>query len=194
MLQSRVLLIENANDLLVSFTALVRRMEQKDPLFIPALFDWIAKAEALLVQYKLPHSASLAGLKAKLLMPDYDSKVRAQRKKQQVRLACEYVYDIQHSVQDAVALHRDKVEAAQDILMQLFSILAQTSSENGNSLHVRPKESLTAFASRLWHLICHHEQLKASAVKLRSLLSDSDIQILIARDIDLTLFTQTEHA
>ncbi|WP_189406122.1 hypothetical protein [Alteromonas halophila] len=189
MLRSRVLLLENANQLLLSFPALVKRMEVKDPQFLPSLFQWIEQAEQLLLEHRLPACAALSGIKARLLAPLHDHTTRSSRRKKQIQVACDNLFVIQSSLQEAVAAQRQNIEQASELLAQLFSLLAKSSADNGNGLHYRQNESVTAFAKRLWYLICHHEQLSGSAVQLRSLLSDSDIELLIAQQVDLEMFS-----
>jgi hypothetical protein len=188
MFRSKVFLVENTNQLLLEFPALVKRMELKDPQFLPRLFAWIERAENLLVQNKIPQSASLSGIKAKIITPIFDTNVRANRRKVQTTIASQLMFDLQSSLQDAIHASSIKVEQASESINQLLSVLAQSSADNGHTLEYVNNEDIGVFVDRIWYVICHHEQLKNSAVQLKGLLSENDIKLLITRDIDVSQF------
>lgn len=188
MIRSKVILIESANQLLLKFPALVKRMEVKDSLFLTELFAWIEQAENLLVQYKIPQSANLSGVKAKILTPIFDDNIRANRRKAQFKIASQHMLELQNTLQDAIENTRIKIEQASELVCSLLSVLAQSSAENGQALQYKKGEEINTFVERIWFVVCSHKQLKASAVQLRGILSDNDIKLLLTREIDLSRF------
>lgn len=187
MLHSKVVLIRQVDSLMLLFPSLVKRLEQKDPSFISALLDWIERAENILGQHRIAKVAQLSALKAKLLAPNFSGEVsRSRRRKSHFLLASELAFDIQASVQEAVAPFAQKVEQASALVTQLSNIIAQTNRDNGQSLRYERNTSLDDFARKLWALIVNHEQLKNSAVQLKSLLHEQDIILLISQEVDLS--------
>lgn len=188
MLRSKVMLLEHADQLLLAYPALVKQMQLKDSRFLPSLLKWIDSAENLLVQNKIPQTSGLSGIKAKILTPVFDDKIRVNRRKEQTKVASQLMFDLQDILQDAIHGTRAKVEQASDAIGQLLSVLAQSSSENGDSLHYKKNEDINAFVERIWFVVCNHQQLKSTAVQLKGIMSESDIKLLITREIDLSLF------
>jgi len=121
-----------------------------------------------------------------------DEKLRIKRRRAQQKLAAELMFDLQNALQEAVAPYRAKLEQARELIAQLLSVLAQSSSENGHSLQYKQGENINGFVERIWFVVSSHQQLKATAVQLKGILPESDIKLLLAREIDLSQFMPSQ--
>ena len=178
-------LTNNLSGLLLEFPSLVKRLEEKEPQFLPLLLNWIERAEDLLSTYRIVGVAELSGLKSKILSPSYSNDFRGSLRKQQVKVAVDILYDLQECLQRTLQPHQEKVAQSRELVNQLLSIVAES-----GAIHYRHPSSLDTFVRQIWGILNAHEQLKGGAVQLKSQFSEQDIILLIAEEIDLARFSE----
>ena len=184
MQKSLIHLTNNLSNLLLEFPSLVRRLEKKDPQFLPLLLTWIESAEDLLSTYRIVEVAELSGLKSKILSPSYSNDFRGSLRKQQLKVAVDILYDLQECLQKTLEPHQQKVTQSRELINQLLSIVA----ESGAVQYQHPSP-LDQFVRQIWQILNSHDQLKGGAVQLKSQFSEQDVILLIAEEIDLSWFS-----
>lgn len=179
MQKSIVHLVNELTGLLLQFPPLVSQFERKQPQALATLQSWIAQAEQLLSSYGIVASAELAGLRSKLTAPAHRDEHRGQLRKQQLREAVDMLYPLQHCVQQTLAPYQQKLQQSTELIRHLITVISQS-----GAVHYDVAAGFDSFVQQLWQLIGQHEQLKAGAVQLRSWLSQQDIILLLAQEIN----------
>lgn len=179
MQKSTVHLVKELTDLLLQFPPLVTGFERKQPQALATLQSWIAAAEQLLSSYGLVASAELAGLRSKLTAPVHRDEHRGQLRKQQLREAIDMLYPLQHCLQQTLTPYQQKLQQATELIRHLLSVISQS-----GALHYNAAAGFDSFVQQVWQLIGRHDQLKAGAVQLRSWLSQQDIILLLAQEVN----------
>ena len=95
-------------------------------------------------------------------------------------MAAESLYDIQGTVLGVVKPYEYKVEEATNLLKQIMGLLKQT-----EVLKYHVGEDFQGFIQKIWTIFATHEQLKPSAMKILTLVSQSDAVRIIAMEIEL---------
>jgi hypothetical protein len=184
MQKSLIHLTNNLSNLLLEFPSLVRRLERKDPQFLPLLLTWIESAEDLLSTYRIVGVAELSGLKSKILSPSYSNDFRGSLRKQQLKVAVDILYDLQECLQKTLEPHQQKVTQSRELINQLLSIVAES-----GAIQYKHPSPLDQFVRQIWQILNSHDQLKGGAVQLKSQFSEQDVILLIAEEIDLSRFS-----
>lgn len=179
MQKSIVHLVKELTTMLLQFPPLVTAFERKQPQALTALQSWITSAEQLLSSYGLVASAELAGLRSKLTMPVHCDEHRGQLRKQQLREAVQMLYPLQQCLQQALTPYQQKLQQSSELIRHLLSVISQS-----GALRYDAAAGFDNFVQQLWLLIGQHDQLKAGAVQLRSWLSQQDIILLLAQEVN----------
>ncbi|MBU2112816.1 MAG: hypothetical protein KKE94_03470 [Gammaproteobacteria bacterium] len=179
MQKSTVHLVNELTRLLLQFSPMVSQFERKQPQALVSLQDWIAQAEQLLSSYGIVASAELAGLRSKLMAPVHRDEHRGQLRRQQLREAVDMLYPLQQCVQQALTPYLQKIQQSTDLIRHLISVISQS-----GAVHYNAALGFDSFVQQLWQLIGQHDQLKAGAVQLRSWLSQQDITLLLAQEVN----------
>ena len=179
MKNSSVHLVQLLRAKLIEFPVLVDGLEKKEFSFLENLLSWIKQTEQILTDNRLSGAAELSGLRSRILAPGFAGERNASIKKMKIRAASEVLYDLQSAVARAMHPFEVKVEEARELIRQLLAIVAQTGAIVFDGS--RPFEMLI---NDVWRFINSNEQLRAGAVKLKSSLSQTDIQLLIAEEIN----------
>ncbi|WP_221801594.1 hypothetical protein [Oceanobacter mangrovi] len=184
MLKSTVMTVRNLTSLLLEYPLLVRQLETKSPSFLANLFDWLERTEQALLQHSNVLAAELAGIKSRIIAPACKDDLRGSVRKVQIRTAADHMFELQDCLQRALQPHARKLDESREPVRQLLAIVADSGavSYDGNT-------SLDQLISRIWYLMSHHEQLKPLMVQLKSRLSEQDVKLLLADEIELEDFT-----
>jgi len=177
---SSLVITELITKKLLQFSAIVDRLQNKDPYFIPVLDDWMKEIESLFKDHNIAESAEIAGLRSKIIAPLFGEESRIAAKKKQLKIASEVLYDLQHAVLSVMKPHELKVNESRDILNQLLGILKQT-----GAVKYQVGSDFQDFINKIWGVFSTHEQLKASAIKILTLISQADAVRIIAEEIEL---------
>lgn len=185
MLRSTLQLTRQLSDALLQFPALVRLFERKSTQSLPQLLAWIDATERTLSTHRLVAAADVAGYKSRLLAPMFDDDKRGTLRRRQLAAATALLHDLQQSVQLALQPHAAKVEQARGIARHLLQIVAQSGAVPWD-----PASSFEDMVDRIWLLCAGHDQLKPFAAQMKSLLSNDDIRLLLAEELDPADFVQ----
>lgn len=183
MQKSTVKLVAELSRLLLAFPALVNSFERKQPQVLLQLTTWLREAEDLLSAFGHVSAAELAGQRSKLLQPVYQDDRRGSLRKHQLALAVAMLFDLQATLQQALMPYQQKLQQSRELIRHLLSVIRQS-----GALNYADAASFELFVQQLWQLIGQHEQLKASAVQLRSWLSEQDVVLLLAEEVNPTDF------
>lgn len=183
MKKSTVTLVTALKAKLLEFPGIINSLEKKEIDFMNQLFLWISQTEEILATYNVSEVSELAGLRSKIIAPKYSDNRSVSIKKLQLKIAAESLFDIQHIVLKALNPLELKVEECRELIRQLLIIVSQTKVVKYNK--DLPFESLI---NDVWQFIVSNEQLKAGAVKLKTSLITTDIQLIIADEINLQDF------
>lgn len=170
-------------DALLEVPGLVRAFERKSPQAVASLLSWIDAVEALLSTHRLVAAAEVAGHKARVLAPTFETTRRANLRRHQQEVAISLLHELQSSVQEALRPHASRVAQARNLTEQLLRVLAQS-----GALTYDPSEPFEGFVDRIWALCQGHDQLMPFAAQLLSLLSADDVRLLLADTIEPTDF------
>ncbi len=176
-------LVTSVKGRLLEFPGIVNSIEQKDLLFMKKLMSWITALEELFLTYNISEASELAGLRSKILAPAFSGSKRNAVRKTQLKIASEILYDLQHTVLEVLTPYESRIEESRELIRQLLTIVSQT-----KTISYDCDQPFDHLVNDIWRFISSHEQLKAGAVKLKTSLIMSDIQLLIAEEIDLKDF------
>ncbi len=138
--------------------------------------------EDLFSTYSICEAAEIAGIRSKILAPQFiDTRIPV--KKVQLKVASEVLYDLQHTCLAVLKPYEAKIADCRELVRQLLLIVSGTRAIQYNK--EQPFEKLIA---DVWAFILSSEQLKPGAIKLRTMLSLPDIHQLIAEEIQLEDF------
>lgn len=183
MKKSTVNLVTALKAKLLEFPGIVNSLEKKELNFINQLLLWISQSETVFATYNISEISELAGLRSKIIAPKYSDTKSISIKKLQLKIAAESLFDIQHIVLKVLNPLETKVEECRELIRQLLLIVSQTEVIKYNK--DVPFEHLI---HDLWQFIISNDQLKPGAVKLKTSLTLTDIQLLIAEEINLEDF------
>lgn len=179
MLRSTLHFVRQLSDQLLLLPAIVRRFERKSPAVMAELMAWIDRCEALLSGHRMVEAAQVAGFKARILAPAFDDDRRGTLRRRQQAVAIGLLHDLQDAIQQGLRPHAAKMQQARDLARQLLQIVAQS-----GAVRYDPAHGIETMVDRVWALCIAHEQLKPMAAQLRALLSNDDIRLLLAEEID----------
>ncbi|WP_158729732.1 MULTISPECIES: hypothetical protein [unclassified Flavobacterium] len=180
MRKSTLNLVSVLKNNLLEFPKITRSLQTKDPLFIEKLTAWIAKNEEILSTYTISEVAELSGLQSKLLIPRFADNKSISLKKAQLKAASEILYDLQSLILTVLKPFELKVEECRELVKQILLIISQA-----KVVKYDPDLPFENFVDAIWKFTTSNEQLQAGAIKLKTMLIMSDIQMLIAEEINL---------
>ena len=179
MLRSTLHLVRQLSDQLLLLPAIVRRFERKSPAAMSDLMQWIDRSEELLSGHRMVEAAQVAGFKARILAPAFDDDRRGTLRRRQQAIAIGLLHDLQEAIQQGLRPHAAKMQQAVDLARQLLQIVAQS-----GAVRYDPAHGIETLVDQVWALCIAHEQLKPMAAQLRALLSNDDIRLLFAEQIE----------
>ena len=183
MQKSTVYLVAELKQLLLRYPALVGLFERKQASALDELTHWLNAAEQLLSSYGLVSAAELAGYRSKLLLPVYQDEHRGGLRKQKLKHAVDMLYPLQACLQVVLQPIEHRLQQSRELARQLLTMIAQS-----KAVQYDGSPQIDGLIMQIWQLICQHEQLKAGAVQLKSLLSQQDIMLVLSDEINLADF------
>ncbi len=94
------------------------------------------------------------------------------------------MYDAQNCVLNVLLPQERKMDECRDIARQLLALVSQT-----KALTYTSEVKFEDFIQRIWWYILADNDLKIGGVKLKSMLSELDIIMLMADEIDIKDFS-----
>lgn len=181
---SSLAITEAVTTKLLQFPALVDHLHNRDTAFMPLLEAWMKAIETIFRDHNIAESAAIAGLRSKVVATLFAGTSRVAAKKNQLKVAAEILYDLQHIVLNVLEPHAQKIKEAKAILSQLLGLLQQT-----GMVTYQPGSDFQSFVTRVWHTCTTQEQLKPGAIKILTLVSQADVLRIIAGEIELSNWT-----
>lgn len=169
---------------LLSFPFLVNKHETKDPTFLHAFTSWLKNTEQILLDNNQSAVSELSALRAKIYAESFSKSQIIQKRKYQIAVAGNILYEVQQCVQGVLAPRQQIIDECRYLLRQLIQFIAQA-----KVIKFKQETAFDIFIADLWLLMCSSEQLKPSILVLKSKLSINDIQLLIAAEVDLEEFS-----
>lgn len=157
---------------------IVDQIQRKEIRAVAALADWLSTTEGILAKFGYAQAAELAGLRCKLLTPEFMSLQRMSRKKEQLRVASEIVYDCQRAVVSLIAPLEERTDEARTILVQILLLVRPS-----GVLEVDSAVNFTDFIQGIWHMLKTNEQVGGGIAKVLTLVSQSDALRILAEEI-----------
>lgn len=182
--KSKLLFHRQLHGDLLEIPALVNRLERKDAAFIPELLAWIQRAEDHLLAYQSRQAAEMAGIRSRILSARHEDGNGIARRKLQWKAAADSLFALQEVLQQVCAPLEKQLYEARELIRQLLLIVAQT----GVFIY-RHGQEFDAFLQEIWKFINGNEQLRAGAVKLKTVFGAEDIRLLMAEEINLEDFS-----
>lgn len=183
MKKSTVNLVTALKGKLLEFPGIVTSLEKKEITFMNQLFLWIRESQEIFTSYNISEVSALAGLKSKIIATKYSDNKKISPRKLQLKIAAESLFEIQHTVLKVLNPIESKVEESRELVRQLLLIVSQT-----HEIKYDRDLPFDSLISDVWHFISSNEQLKAGAIKLKTSLTMTDIQLLIADELNLEDF------
>lgn len=182
--KSQFILVSQLKEKLQEFPNIVSYLEKKDPFFIEKILAWLKSVEEIFSTNNISEVSEVAGFRAKILAGRLSDERGFNTKKNQIKIAANLLYDAQNCVINVLLPHEGKMNECRDITKQ---ILALTIQKKG--LNYTNEIDFNDFVQRIWWYILSDSDLKIGGVKLKSMLSEMDIIMLIADEINLEDFS-----
>nr|WP_315031985.1 hypothetical protein [uncultured Chryseobacterium sp.] len=184
MKKSQFILVSQLKEQLLDFPKIVSSLEKKDPLFVEKTLSWLKAIEDILSTNTISEVSEIAGFRSKILAGKISDQRGFNTKKNQIKITAHLLYDAQNCVLTVHLPHERKMNECRDITKQLLALTAQT-----KALLYTPEVKFEDFVQRIWWYILSDNDLKIGGVKLKSMLSEMDIIMLIADEIEIKDFS-----
>jgi hypothetical protein len=76
-----------------------------------------------------------------------------------------------------------KIDDCRELIKQLLTLLKQR-----GTIHYNPQVSFEVFVNSVWQTILMDNELSVGAIKLKSILSETDIIMVVGDEIEITEF------
>lgn len=184
MRKSQFILVSQLKERLQEFPHIVSSLEKKDPYFIDKIMLWLKTSEDIFSTYNISEVSEIAGFRSKIIAARITEGRGVNIKKNQIKAASGILYDIQNSVLTVLTPYERKISECREIVKQLLVLTAQTRTQIYDEN--LPFED---FIKKMWLYILSENDLRMGAIKLKSLLSEMDIIMLIGDEIELSDFS-----
>jgi hypothetical protein len=184
MKKSQFILVSQLKEKLQEFPGIVSSLEKKDPHFIDKIMMWLKASENILSTYNISEVSEIAGFRSKIIAAKITDGRGVNIKKNQIKAASGILYDIQNTVLSVLISYEKKINECREIVKQLLVLTAQTHTQTYNQS--LPFED---FLKKVWLYILSENDLRMGAIKLKSVLSEMDILMLMGDEIDLSDFS-----
>ncbi|MDQ0592020.1 hypothetical protein QFZ37_000389 [Chryseobacterium ginsenosidimutans] len=179
MKKSQFILVNQLKEKLQEFPIIVSCLETKDPSFLEKIFSWLKSIEDIFSTNNISEVSEIAGLRSKILAAKFSDVRGSNIKKNQTKIAASILYDAQNIVLNILMPYEEKINECKEITQQLLALTAQTGIQKYDKTI-----SFEDYMNIVWHYILSDNNLKVGAIKLKSMLSEMDIIMLIADVID----------
>lgn len=184
MRKSQFILVSQLKEKLQEFPGIVSSLEKKDPYFIDKIMLWLKASEDIFSTYNISEVSEIAGFRSKIIAARITEGRGVNIKKNQIKAASGILYDIQNSVLTVLTPYERKISECREIVKQLLVLTVQTRTQIYDEN--LPFED---FIKKIWLYILSENDLRMGAIKLKSLLSEMDIIMLIGDEIELSDFS-----
>jgi len=176
--------LEEIEALLLGVPALVDRLEGRDPAFVPELKSWLAAAEHMLSNNRLPATAEIAACRGALIgveRGDVDNAAirgtMGARKYRESR-ASHLLNRATNVINEAIRSRRAQVDEAGRIMMQVVA-----AADRFGLIPPDSGPSHTAYLQGVLQAISGRPELTSLVVHVTGLLGETDCLIVLDRSI-----------
>lgn len=184
MKKSQFILVSQLKEKLMGFPEVVSSLEKKDPHFVEKIMTWLKSAEDIFSTHNISEVSEMAGFRGKILAGKISDERGINIRRTQTKIAANILYDAQSIVLHVLTPHERKMDECRDITKQLLALAAQA-----KTLHYNPENNFEDFVRQVWNYVLYDNDLKIGGIKLKSMLSEMDIIMLFADEIDLNDFS-----
>lgn len=184
MRKSQYILVSQLKEQLQKFPGIVSSLEKKDHHFVEKIMLWLKASEDILSTYNISEVSEIAGFRSKILAAKIIEGRGTNIKKNQTKAAADALYDIQNTILTVLTPFERKMNDCREIAKQLLVLTAQA-----NVLNYNQSIPFEDFIRSVWLYMLSENNLKMGAVKLKSILSEMDILMLIGDEIELSDFS-----
>lgn len=184
MRKSQFILVNQLKEKLQEFPGIVSSLEKKDHHFIDRIMFWLKASEDILSTYNISEVSEIAGLRSKIIASKMIEGRGTNIKKNQTKAAADALYDIQNTILTVLTPFERKINDCREIVKQLLALTSQTRTQI-----YEQSIPFEDFIRSIWLYILSENDLKMGAIKLKSLISEMDILMLIGDEIELSDFS-----
>ncbi len=159
-------------------SGIVDQIQRKESAAPDNLVEWLKTTEDILQKFGYAQSAELAGLRSRLLTPEFTTSQRAARKKERLRIASEIVHDAQRVVLGLITPLEEKTDEARTLINQILLLVRPTCV-----LDFDPSSNFTDFVQGVWHLLKSNEQVGGGIARVLTLVNQGDALRILAEEI-----------
>lgn len=176
--------LEEIEALLLRVPGLSDRLERRDIDYVPAVKEWLATAEACLINNRLPVAAQVAASRGALISVERgDGEADASRGRMSVRKwrdaqASRTVRQVTELIADVIRQRRADVDEADRIMNQLVA-----AADRLGILPVAGRGSHTAYLRSTMEVLSERSELAGMVVRVVGLLGTSDSLVVLDRAI-----------
>ncbi|WP_294211456.1 hypothetical protein [uncultured Chryseobacterium sp.] len=184
MKKSQFILVTQLKEQLQEFPSVVSSLDKKDPYFIDKIMNWLTASENILSTYNISEVSEIAGFRSKIISARLTDGRGINIRKNQTKAASGMLYDIQNTVLNVLIPYERKLNDCREIIKQLLTLAAPIFTPRYNN-----SMEFNDFIRNIWLYLLSHNDLKMGTVKLKSMLSEMDILMLMGDEIELSDFT-----
>ncbi len=184
MKKSQFILVSRLKEKLQEFPGIVSSLETKDPHFIEQILVWLKAVEDIFSTNNISEVSEMAGFRSRILTAKFSDDRGANIRKNQIKAAAAILYEMQNTVLNVLMPYEQKMNECKEIIRQLLALAVQN-----EQLKYRNGTDFEGFVQIVWQYILSDANLKAGAVRMKSMFSEMDITMLIANEIDLEDFS-----
>ena len=163
---------------LMLMPTIVDHIQRKEKKSIDELTEWLRKTEDILQKLGYAQCAELAGLRGKLLTPEFSHLKRMSKKKEKLRIASLTVYDAQEVISQLLIPLEEKLEEARNIVRQILLAIQPT-----GMLEVDHCQDMSNIIQGIWFTLRENQHLGGGISKILSLISQTDAMRILAEEI-----------
>lgn len=167
---------------LIKIHSLANLLEKKDAKGVVEFRNWLLETETSMKKYDLPQVSQLASIRTQLA--NYIPKNGKSKRKEFYNYTATLLAQAQDDVWQTNVNYKEKTEKAVDLINQLLNLIYQS-----NAFNFDKTQDFTFFLENIWSFCNSHEQLKGITIQILSLISKSDVLILMAEEINLEELT-----
>ncbi len=157
---------------------IVDLFERKSSRSSNELRVWLAETEELLQQHHLAEASTFSVKRGELLT--YYPKNKQYKRKEQLHFCSSLLTEAQKELWAVYARLSDTIEKAKVSIKQLLGVIYQTKQFKYDS-----KTDFTQFIQEVWQFCTMHEQLRGLSAQIQSLLTKTDVLLLLAEEIEI---------
>jgi hypothetical protein len=173
-------IVNSLEKMLLQFPGIVDGLKNKDYDFLKNLDDWMVEAEKFMMDQRMAECSKIAGLRSKIAAPLFSDRPRQLKKRDQIKAAAECLNKLQGIVTQSIEPYKKRIIEADELLIQMLQVLRQS-----GVIKYKDGTEFQSFIREIWNILSQNEQLKPAILKLNTLITPIDAQLMIAEEINL---------